>query len=86
MKPYALNVINYLQGHATESIQYFELSQFLTKMYNVAQMTDYDISHWPPTGQIILAGIKDTNIQPDIQKVIKDLEDMENGKLIKDLL
>ena len=86
MKPYALNVINYLKGHATERIQYFELSQFLTKMYNGAQMTDYDIRHWPPTGQIILAGIIDTNIQPDVQKVIKDLEDMENGKLIKDLL
>ncbi len=55
-------------------------------MYNGAQMTDYDIRHWPPTGQIILAGIIDKNIQPDVQKVIKDLEDMENGKLIKDLL
>ena len=79
MKPYATKVINYLQSFATKENQYFELSQFLTKKYNGTQITDYDIRHWPPTGQIILAGIKDTNILSDVQKVIKDLENMENG-------
>lgn len=79
MKEYASRVITYLQNFASSKNHYYELSQFLNKLYTNANISGDEMNHWIPKGQIILSTINDESILHYVQQVIKDLVKIEQG-------